>query len=140
MKAFEGSQCKSDQELLRENSRVTIGQVCVQGPLHWKRLKSIISIAAHKETFSIMHLVESRAYFRAKAQRPVPCDCRRSTEWAQMLENWSAEEEHVWHTRRREQLGVRLARACQKSGLPSWTQLKEFVLSQKASNSRYGTR
>ena len=52
---------------------MTIGQVCVQGPLHWKRLKSIISIAAHlKDTFSIMHLVESRAYFRAKAQRPVP--------------------------------------------------------------------
>ena len=33
-------------------------------------LKAIISIAAnHKETFSIMHIDVSRAYFHAKAQR-----------------------------------------------------------------------
>ena len=35
-------------------------------------LKAIILIAAnHKETFSIMHIDVSRAYFHAKAQRPV---------------------------------------------------------------------
>ena len=35
-------------------------------------LKAIISIAAnHEETFSIMHIDVSRAYFHAKAQRPV---------------------------------------------------------------------
>ena len=35
-------------------------------------LKAILSIAAkHKETFSIMHIDVSRAYFHAKAQRPV---------------------------------------------------------------------
>ena len=35
-------------------------------------LKAIVSIAAnHKETFSIMHIDVSRAYFHAKAQRPV---------------------------------------------------------------------
>ena len=35
-------------------------------------LKAIISIAAnHKETFSIMHIDVSRAYFHAKAQRLV---------------------------------------------------------------------
>ena len=35
-------------------------------------LKAIISIAAnHKERFSIMHVDVSRAYFHAKAQRPV---------------------------------------------------------------------
>ena len=35
-------------------------------------LKATISIAAnHKETFSIMHIDVSRAYFHAKAQRPV---------------------------------------------------------------------
>ena len=35
-------------------------------------LKAIISIAAnHKETFSIMHIDVSRAYFHAKAQRSV---------------------------------------------------------------------
>ena len=35
-------------------------------------LKAIISIAAnHKGNFSIMHIDVSRAYFNAKAQRPV---------------------------------------------------------------------
>ena len=35
-------------------------------------LKAIISIVAnYKETFSIMHIDVSRAYFHAKAQRPV---------------------------------------------------------------------
>ena len=35
-------------------------------------LKAIISIAAnHKETFSIMHIDVSRAYFRGRVQRPV---------------------------------------------------------------------
>ena len=35
-------------------------------------LKAIISIAAnHKETFSFMHIDVARAYFHAKAQRPV---------------------------------------------------------------------
>ena len=35
-------------------------------------VETILSIAAnHKETFSIMHIDVSRAYFHAKAQRPV---------------------------------------------------------------------
>ena len=39
-------------------------------PLDW--LKAKVSIAAnHKETFSIMHIDVSRAYFHAKAQRLV---------------------------------------------------------------------
>ena len=38
----------------------------------FEALKATISIAAnHKETFSIMHIDVSRAYFHAKAQRPV---------------------------------------------------------------------
>ena len=37
-----------------------------------KALQEIISITAnHKETFSIMHIDVSRAYFHTKAQRPV---------------------------------------------------------------------
>ena len=36
-----------------------IGQTCMQGLLHWRRM------------FSIMHIDVSRAYFHAKAQRPV---------------------------------------------------------------------
>ena len=36
-KAFEESPCEQNQELLRENLRVTIDQICMQGLLHWKR-------------------------------------------------------------------------------------------------------
>ena len=44
-------------------------------------LKAIISIASnHKETFSIMHIDVSRAYFHAKAQW--------RTEWAPTLGKW----------------------------------------------------
>ena len=48
-------------------------------------LKAIISIAAnHKETFSIRHIDASRAYFHAKAQRPVlirlPAEDRMGTD------------------------------------------------------------
>ena len=48
-------------------------------------LKAIISIAAnHQETFSIMHIDVSRAYFHAKVQRPVlarfPAEDRMSTD------------------------------------------------------------
>ena len=36
-KAFEGSQCKSDHECVRESSNAMIGQTCMQGPLRWRR-------------------------------------------------------------------------------------------------------
>ena len=49
------------------------GQTCMYAgipPL--EPLKAITSIAVnHKETLSIMHVDVSRAYFHAKAQRPV---------------------------------------------------------------------
>ena len=49
-----------------------IDQIHVQGPPPLVALKCIISIAAsHKETFSIMHINVSRAYFHAKSQRLV---------------------------------------------------------------------
>ena len=42
------------------------------GTLPLEALKAIISIAAnHKKMFSIMHIDVSRAYFHAKAQRPM---------------------------------------------------------------------
>ena len=63
--------CRSDRECVRESSKVTIGQTCMQ-ELPLEALKAIISIAANnKDTFSIMHIAVSRAYFHAKAQRPV---------------------------------------------------------------------
>ena len=44
--------------------------VCGDFPL--EALNAIISIAAnHKQTYSIRHIDVSRAYFHAKAQRPV---------------------------------------------------------------------
>ena len=36
-KAFEGSPCRSDRECVRESSKVTIGQTCMQGLHRWKR-------------------------------------------------------------------------------------------------------
>ena len=49
-------------------------------------LKEIISIAAkHKETFPIMHVDVSRAYFHAKAHRPALVRLPWKTEWAPTL-------------------------------------------------------
>ena len=71
-KAFEENQGKSDHECVRESSEAMIGQICMQRTPLLESLKAIISIAAnHKETFSIMHIDVSRAYFHAKAQRLV---------------------------------------------------------------------
>ena len=64
-KLSSGSPCRSDHVCVRESSKVMIGQTPLEA------LKAIISIAAnHKETISITSNV-SRAYFHAKAQRPV---------------------------------------------------------------------
>ena len=56
---------------------------CATPPV--EALKAIVSIAAsHKETFSIMHIDVSRAYFHAKAQRPglirLPVEDRMGTD------------------------------------------------------------
>ena len=71
-------------------------------------LKSIVSIAAnHKETFTIMYINVSRAYFHAK--RSVTCAgaiAGVGQSGRRCFENWTVEEEHVRHTRRCEQLGV----------------------------------
>ena len=72
-------------------------------------LKAIISIAAnHKETFSIMHIDVSRAYFHAKAQRPVlirlPGEDRMGTDAGKI--DWTDEEEHVRHEGCSQQLGA----------------------------------
>ena len=71
-KAREGGPSKSDHEFFArvEKRRLTRSARRETPPL--ESLKAIISIAAnHKETFSIMHIYVSRAYFHAKAQRPV---------------------------------------------------------------------
>ena len=65
-------------------------------------LKARISIAANrKETFSVMHVDVSRAYFHAEAQRPLlvrsPVEGRVGAAAGQ---NWSAEKRYVWHAGR----------------------------------------
>ena len=77
------------------------------GPPPLAALKAIISIAAnHKETFSIMHIDVSRAYFHAKAQRRVlvrlPVEDRMGADACTIV---LLKQEHLWHTGRCKQLG-----------------------------------
>ena len=67
-------------------------------------LKAIISIAAnHKEMFSIMNIDVSRAYFHAKAQRPVLIRLQNGhRRWKSGID----EEEHVRNKGRGQQLGT----------------------------------
>ena len=66
------SPCRSDQECARESSKVHDRPDLYAGTPPLEALKATISIAANnRETFSIMHIDVSRAYFHAKAQRPV---------------------------------------------------------------------
>ena len=59
-----------EEEPMQIRSRICAREYAGTPPL--EALKAIISIAAnHKETFSIMHIDVSRAYFHAKAHRPV---------------------------------------------------------------------
>ena len=63
------SQCTSVHELLPESSKMETGQTCGRG---LRALRAIISItASHSPGFSLVHVDVSRAYFHAKAQRPV---------------------------------------------------------------------
>ena len=53
-------------------SKVGTGQICMRQLPRLEALKAIISIAAnHSPEFSLVHVDVSRAYFHAKAQRPV---------------------------------------------------------------------
>ena len=71
-KAFEGEpmQIRSRMCAREFKSDDRLGLVCRDSTA--EALKAIISVAANnKNTFSIMHIDVSRAYFHAKAQRPV---------------------------------------------------------------------
>ena len=116
-KAFEG-------EPMQFRSRMCAGEFksddrpdLYAGTPPLEALKAIISIAAsHKETFSIMHIDVSRAYFHAKAQRLVPIRLPVEENGYRRWESWIDEEEHVRHKGRSQQLGARLARTCQGLG------------------------
>ena len=71
-KAFEGEPMQIRSRMCAREFKNDDRPDLYAGTPPLEALKAIISIAAnHKETFSIMHIDVSRAYFHAKAQRPV---------------------------------------------------------------------
>ena len=71
-KAFEGEPMQIGSRICAREFKSDDRPDLYAGTLPLEALKVIISIAANnKETFSIMHVDVSRAYFHAKAQRPV---------------------------------------------------------------------
>ena len=105
-------------------------------------LKALLSIAAnHKETFSIMHIDVSRAYFHAKAQRPVlirlPVEDRMGNDAGKvglMKKSMYGTRDAASNWERDWQENVK------KWGLSTWTQLEEFVPPQREPSFRADTR
>ena len=77
------SPCRSDKIVCAREFKSDGRPDLYAGTPPLEALKAIISIAANnRETFSIMHIDVSRAYFDAKAQRPVliPVEDRTGTD------------------------------------------------------------
>ena len=71
-KAFEGEPMQIRSRMCARDFKSDDRPDLYAGTPPLEALKAIISIAANnKDTFSIMHIDVSRAYFHAKAQRPV---------------------------------------------------------------------
>ena len=71
-KAFEGEPMQIRSRIVAREFKSWDRPDLYAGPLPLEALKAIISIAAsHSPEFSLMHVDVSRAYFHAKAQRPV---------------------------------------------------------------------
>ena len=84
-KAFEGNQMQIRSRMCAREFKSDDWPDLYAGTPPLEALKAIISIASnHKETFSIMHIDVSRAYFHAKVQRPVlirlPAEDRMGTD------------------------------------------------------------
>ena len=140
-KAFEGEPMQIRSRMCAREFKSDDRPELYAGTPPLEALKAIISIAAnHKETFSIMHIDVSRAYFHAKAQRPVlirlPAEDRMGTDAGKIglmkksmygtrdaASNW----ERDWQ------------RACQEMGISTWTHLEEPVSSQRESSFRADT-
>ena len=112
------------------------------GTLPLEALKAIMSIAANlKKTFPITHIHVSRAYFHAKAQRPVlirlPVEETMGTDGGKV----GLMKKSMYGTRdAAQQLGTWLARARQELGFQTWTQLEESVSPQRAPRVGFDTR
>ena len=71
-KAFEEEPMQDPTTNRRKRIHMRRQARCVCGDFPLEALKAFVSIAAnHKQTYFIMHIDVSRAYFHAKAQRPV---------------------------------------------------------------------
>ena len=84
-KAFEGEPMQIRSRICAREFKSDDRPDLYAGTPPLEALKAIMSIAAnHKGTFSIMHIDVSRAYFHAKAQRPVlirrPAEDRMGTD------------------------------------------------------------
>ena len=97
-KAFEGEPMPIRSRTVAREFKSDDRPDLYAGTLPLEALKAIISIAANnKETCSIIHIDVSRAYFHAKAQRPV---------LVPLPVDWLVEKEHVWHKGRSKELGA----------------------------------
>ena len=141
-KAFEG-------ELMQIRSRIVAGEFnsgdrpdLYAGTHPLEALKAFICIAAnHCPEFSLMHLDVSRAYFHAKAQRPVlvklPAeDCSGRTKGKIGLLKKSI----VRYQRCSKQLGTRLARALRILELRAGALFQKLVPQQEKENFGFETR
>ena len=107
-KAFEGEPMQIRSRTCAREFKSDDRPDMYAGTFPLEALKSRISIAAnHKETFSIMHIDVSRAWFHAKAQKPVlirlPVEDRMGTDAGK---SGIDDEEHVRNKGRGQQLGT----------------------------------
>ena len=103
------------------------------GTLLLEALKARVFIApTHKQTSSIMHIAVSRAYVPSKAQSLVLVRLPVENTWRVDVRKRALLRKNMYgHTRRSKQLGTRLARASQKSGILVRAQLDEVVSSSR---------
>ena len=127
---------------MRESSKADDRPDLYAGTAPLEALNATISIAAnHKETFSIMHIDVSRAYFHAKAQRPVlirlPVEDRMGTDAGKvgvMKKSMYGTRDAASNWERDWQENVK------KWGFTTWTQLEEPVSPQGRSSIGFDTR
>ena len=89
---------KSHRELLQKNSKVTIGQICTQGLLHWRRWRPLLgSSEPQGNIFSHTH---RRATCIFSCQSSEACGGTITSggqNGRRRWQKWHAEKEYVWH-------------------------------------------
>ena len=103
-------------------------------------LKTLSIAANHKETFSIMHRCVTCVLPREGPETSAVTTTGRGQNGHRCWESGLDEEEHARHEGRGQQLGMCLARARQKLGISTWTQLEESSSPQRKSSIGLDTR